>query len=78
MNAAPEFEDCARAAAEHRLSIKDVFRPGVQPDRVFTFMAPNVWGTAKLEAKGGVTPQAVRLSTTWIRSPPRSAPARPR
>jgi hypothetical protein len=24
MNAAPEFEDCARAAAEHRLSIKDV------------------------------------------------------
>jgi pyridinium-3,5-bisthiocarboxylic acid mononucleotide nickel chelatase len=24
MNAAPEFDDCARAAAEHRLSIKDV------------------------------------------------------
>ena len=45
-----------------RLSAKDVFKPGVQPDRVFTFMAPQVWGTATLEPKGPVDPKPVRLS----------------
>ncbi len=45
-----------------RLSIKDIFRPGVTIDRVFTFMAANTWGVATLEKKGHVVPRPVRLS----------------
>ena len=37
--------------AEGRLSVKDFFKPGVTPDRVFTFMASTCWGTATLEAE---------------------------
>ena len=45
-----------------RLTMKDVFRAGVVPDRVFTFRAYNVWGTAQLEAKGNLKPRSIRLS----------------
>ncbi len=45
-----------------RLTIKDIFRPGQQPDRVFTFMSPPTWGTATLDAAGRITPRPVRLS----------------
>ncbi|MCX5669858.1 MAG: hypothetical protein NTU94_00860 [Planctomycetota bacterium] len=45
-----------------RLSIKDLFRPGVTPDRVFTFMASQCWGSATLEPRGNVAPQACRLA----------------
>ena len=45
-----------------RLSIKDIFRPGVVVDRVFTFRARNCWGIATLEAKGNVPLRSVRLS----------------
>ena len=45
-----------------RLSVKDIFRPGVSIDRVFTFMAPQVWGKATLEARGHIVPRPVRLS----------------
>jgi hypothetical protein len=45
-----------------RLTLKDIFRSGVTLDRVFTFMAANIWGNAGLAAKGNVTPQPVRLS----------------
>ena len=48
--------------AKGRLTIKDIFKAGVTPDRVFTFMGSNCWGTATLEAKGGVAPQPVRLA----------------
>ena len=48
--------------ASGRMSLKDVFKPGVTPDRVFTFMANTCWGYATLEAKGKVAPQAVRLA----------------
>ena len=33
-----------------RWSIKDIFKPGLTPDRVFTFHAYNCWGPATLEA----------------------------
>ncbi|MGD0089023.1 MAG: hypothetical protein ABSE73_03815, partial [Planctomycetota bacterium] len=48
--------------AKGRLTVKDIFKPGVTPDRVFTFMASQTWGTATLEAKGNVAPQPVRLA----------------
>ncbi len=45
-----------------RFSIKDIFKPGLTPDRVFTFMSANCWGTATLEPKGGLPPKPVRLA----------------
>ena len=45
-----------------RLSLKDLFKPGITPDRVFTFMASNQWGIATLEAKGKLKPRPVRLT----------------
>ncbi|MBM4040611.1 MAG: hypothetical protein FJ290_19060, partial [Planctomycetes bacterium] len=45
-----------------RITIKDIFKPGVVPDRVFTFMGSQCWGTGTLEAKGRVTPRHVRLA----------------
>jgi len=47
-----------------RLSVKDVFMPGVRLDREFTFMAHNAWGKATLEAKGSQKPRPVRLANT--------------
>lgn len=45
-----------------RFSIKDLFKAGVTPDRVFTFMASQIWGAATLEAQGRLVPQAVHLA----------------
>ncbi|MGB2821057.1 MAG: PQQ-binding-like beta-propeller repeat protein [Phycisphaerae bacterium] len=45
-----------------RISIKDVFKPDVVPDRVFTFMSSGCWGAGTLEAKGNVPLRPVRLS----------------
>jgi len=45
-----------------RLTIKDLFRAGVTPDRVFTFRAYKCWGAAMIEPKGNVAPQALRLA----------------
>jgi len=45
-----------------RLSIKDIFKPGVPIDRVFTFTASRCWGHATLAEKGNVQPRPVRLS----------------
>ncbi|OPZ31320.1 MAG: hypothetical protein BWZ02_00280 [Lentisphaerae bacterium ADurb.BinA184] len=48
--------------ANMRISFKDIFKPGVTPDRVFTFMASQCWGMGSLEAKGNVAPRPVRLA----------------
>ena len=45
-----------------RLTIKDLFKPGVAIDRVFTFMGNGSWGFASLEAQGGGRPRNVRLA----------------
>ena len=45
-----------------RLTIKDIFRSGVAIDRMFTFNGYNIWGSARLETQGKVTPQPVRMS----------------
>jgi len=45
-----------------RWSMKDIFKPGVTPDRVFTFMASNCWGYGTLLPKGNITPHPVRLA----------------
>jgi hypothetical protein len=45
-----------------RFSIKDLFKPGVTPDRVFTFMSTPCWGVATLATAGPVNPQPVRLA----------------
>ena len=45
-----------------RITIKDIFKPGVQPDRVFTFQGPGCWGYATLEKAGKLKPRSIRLS----------------
>ena len=45
-----------------RLTIKDIFRAGLQPDRVFTFRAYDHWGAGILEKSGHVTPLPLRLA----------------
>ena len=45
-----------------RLTLKDLFKPGVTPDRVFTFMSSNCWGPATLERQGKIQPRPVRLA----------------
>ena len=45
-----------------RITMKDIFKPGVQIDRVFTFQGPTCWGYATLEKAGKVKPRPVRLS----------------
>jgi len=45
-----------------RLSIKDIFKPGVEINRYSTFNNPQCWGTAVMEPKGNVKPWPVRLS----------------
>jgi len=45
-----------------RITMKDIFKPGVQIDRVFTFQGPDAWGYATLEKAGNLKPRTVRLS----------------
>ncbi|HUT33209.1 MAG TPA: hypothetical protein VNE39_07010 [Planctomycetota bacterium] len=45
-----------------RLTIKDLFKPGVALDRVFTFQGNTGWGYAALASKGKVAPRPVRLA----------------
>lgn len=45
-----------------RLTIKDIFKPGMPIDRIFTFMNWHEWGVATLEKEGHLTPRPVRLS----------------
>ncbi len=45
-----------------RITMKDIFKPGVQIDRVFTFQGPGCWGYATLEKAGKLKPRSVRLS----------------
>lgn len=56
------FEPNFTVGGKGRLSIKDVFKPGVNIDRVFTFMADPCWGEATLVAAGTRAPHPVRLS----------------
>lgn len=44
------------------MSTKDNFRPGVTPDRVFTFRAYDNWGFGSFETKPDITPRPVRLA----------------
>ena len=48
--------------ANFRITMKGIFRPGVTPDRVFTFMADRCWGLGTFEAQGKVQPQRLRLA----------------
>jgi len=45
-----------------RITMKDLFKPGVQIDRVFTFQGPGCWGYATLEKAGKLKPRSIRLS----------------
>ena len=58
------FEPNFTVGKTGRLTVKDVFKPGVQLDRVFTFQSYTCWGVATLEPKGNVTPKPVRLADT--------------
>ena len=49
-------------SSNFRITMKDIFRPGVTPDRVFTFMADRCWGYGTFEAKGKIEPQKLRLA----------------
>jgi len=46
----------------YRISLKDIFRPGEVPDRVFTFTADRCWGYGVFAAAGQVEPQRLRLA----------------
>ena len=48
--------------AKFRVTMKDIFKPGETPDRVFTFMASRCWGYGTLVGKGKVEPQPLRLA----------------
>ena len=48
----------------YRITLKDIFRPGVVPDRVFTFMACSCWGYGTFAPAGKVEPQRLRLADT--------------
>ena len=50
------------AGSMGRITMKDIFKPGVQIDRVFTFQGPVCWGYATLEKAGKVKLRPVRLS----------------
>ncbi len=45
-----------------RITMKDIFRPGVTPDRVFTFQAFSHWGFGIFQDKSAVEPQKLRLA----------------
>lgn len=53
-------------ATEARMSVKGNFKPGIVPDRVFTFQGPTSWGPATMENKGQIAPHPVRLSDTRL------------
>jgi len=51
------------AGTHGRITIKDLFMPGVQIDRVFTFGGPHKgWGYATLAKTGRLRPRSIRLS----------------
>ncbi|MDQ2731632.1 MAG: PQQ-binding-like beta-propeller repeat protein, partial [Armatimonadota bacterium] len=45
-----------------RASFKDIFKPNITLDRVFTFMNSNEWGWATFEPAGHVRPAPVRVA----------------
>ncbi|MEX0776961.1 MAG: PQQ-binding-like beta-propeller repeat protein [Phycisphaeraceae bacterium] len=49
-------------APSGRHSVKDLFMPGVQPDRIFTFRAYPVWSPVQLTDQRTDEPRPVRLS----------------
>jgi hypothetical protein len=57
------FEPNFTVGTGGRLTIKDLFKPGVAIDRVFTFQGSGCWGFATLAAQGRVAPRPVRLSS---------------
>ena len=50
------------AGAFGRLTIKDLFRAGMTPNRIFTFYSYDIWGTGILEKAGKVAPAPLRLA----------------
>jgi hypothetical protein len=56
------IEPCLTIGTNGRWSIKDIFKPGITPDRIFTFRATTCWGPAWLDAKGNMAPRPVRLA----------------
>lgn len=56
------YEPNFSTASKMRITTKDLFKPGVTPDRVFAFMASQCWGAAALETSGDIPPLEVRLS----------------
>ena len=65
----PKANDALRLTAQlsltgsrgERVGFKDVFAPGVDLDRFYTFREVKLWGTAVVSPKGDLTPQPVRL-----------------
>ena len=58
ISAEPNFS----TESKFRVTIKDIFRAGVIPDRVFTFRAYNCWGYGTFAAKGNIEPERLRLA----------------
>ncbi|MDQ2686859.1 MAG: hypothetical protein M3Y28_03225, partial [Armatimonadota bacterium] len=56
------FEPNFTTPGNGRLSVKDVFKPVPNIDRVFTFMSKTEWGVATLSPCGQVAPRPVRVA----------------
>ena len=56
------YEPNFGTSSKLRITTKDLFRPGVTPDRVFAFMASPLWGPVKLLGESDGKPMPVRLS----------------
>lgn len=46
----------------NRLTVKGNFAPDIEPDRIFTYTKPQVWGPATLLPEAPTEPQSVRLT----------------
>ena len=49
-------------SAGFRITLKDIFRPGTVPDRVFAFQAFGCWGIGTFAPTGKVEPQKLQLA----------------
>jgi hypothetical protein len=56
------YEPNFGTSSKLRITTKDLFRPGVTPDRVFAFSASPLWGPVKLGGESDRKPLPVRLS----------------
>ena len=69
------FEPNYRTSAGQRLTTKDLFRDGIQPDRSMTFMRADVWGLAEFAPRASLQPLRLADGRTLPVTMEKSVPA---